>query len=32
MFYPQDPVDDFDGSDLRKFVNQVQDGIKENFK
>ncbi|OXA56783.1 Protein disulfide-isomerase A4 [Folsomia candida] len=25
--YKMDPVDDFDGSDLRKFVNQVQDGL-----
>jgi hypothetical protein len=25
--YKMKPVDDFDGSDLRKFVNQAQDGI-----
>jgi hypothetical protein len=24
--YKMEPVDDFDGSDLRKFVQQVQDG------
>jgi len=25
--YKMNPVDDFDGSDLRKFVNQAQDGL-----
>jgi len=28
--YKLDPVDDFDGSDLRKFVHQVQDGSYDN--